>query len=76
MRPSTSQTPESRAKAAAPAGEIDWLALWALSLGFCAVVLAGITFFTIGDKAGASFILAAAAGIIAAALRASPPTRG
>jgi hypothetical protein len=44
---------------------IDWLGLWALSLGFCAIVLAGIAYFIIGDNIGASGILMGAAAIIA-----------
>ena len=55
---------------------IDWLALWALSLGACAIGLAAIAYGTIGDKIGAASILAAAAAIIAVVLAASsPPTR-
>jgi len=49
---------------------IDWLALWGLSLGFCAIVLAGIADFAGHDNVGAAFILAGAAGIIAAILQA------
>ena len=44
---------------------IDWLGLWALSLGFCAIVLAGIADFMGVDKIGAAFILVGAAAIIA-----------
>ncbi len=44
---------------------IDWLGLWALSLGFCAVVLAGIADLMGGDNIGAAFILIGAAAIIA-----------
>lgn len=47
-----------------PIKTIDWLGLWALSLGFCAIVLAGIAYFLGGDNIGASFILIGAAGII------------
>ncbi len=50
---------------------IDWLAIWALSIAFCAIVLAGIVYFTDGDVYGASTILAGAAVIVAVALRAS-----
>ena len=49
---------------------IDWLGLWALSLGFCAAVLAGIAYFLGGDNIGASFILIAAS-IITLIVRAS-----
>lgn len=44
---------------------IDWLGVWALSLGFCAVVLAAIAYFMGSDNIGATFILIGAAGIIA-----------
>ena len=54
----------------------DWLALWALSLGACAICLSAIAYFTIGDKMGAVFILAATAAIIALVLAvSSPPAR-
>lgn len=49
---------------------IDWLGVWALSLGFCAIVLAGIAYFPGGDNIGASFILIGAAGIITLIIRA------
>ena len=48
---------------------IDWLALWASSLGFCAIVLAGIAYFMIDDNIGASGILTGAAAIIAVVVR-------
>ena len=73
MRISTPRSSKSRVKAADPAETIDWLAVWALSLALCAIGLAAIAFFTIGDKMGASFILAAAAGIIGALLHWSAP---
>jgi hypothetical protein len=50
---------------------IGWLGLWALSLGFCAAVLAGIAYFLGGDNIGASFILIGAASIITLIVRAS-----
>jgi hypothetical protein len=53
-----------------PIKAIDWLKLWALSLGFCAVVLAGIAYFLGGDNIGASFILIAAACVITLIVRA------
>jgi len=73
MRAPTQHRPKSRTEALEPARTIDWLAVWALSLGLCAVVLAGIAFFTIGDKNGASLILAAAATIIGLTLHLSTP---
>jgi hypothetical protein len=61
--------PKARAKAIRagkrePIETIDWLGLWALSIGFCAVVLAGIADFMGGDNIGAAFILIGAAGIM------------
>jgi drug/metabolite transporter (DMT)-like permease len=44
---------------------IDWLGLWAISLGLCAVVLAGIADVMGDDNIGAAFILIGAAAIIA-----------
>ena len=60
--------PKVRAKAVAARRQaannsIDWLGLWALSLGFCAIVLAGIAYFMIGDNIGASGILMGAAPV-------------
>jgi hypothetical protein len=50
---------------------IDWLALWAISLGVCAVVLAATTFFVAADKTGSVFILVGVAVLISVILRAS-----
>ena len=50
---------------------IDWLALWAISLGICAVVLAAIAYFSIGDRIGSAFILVGTAALIALILNAS-----
>lgn len=47
---------------------IDWLALWALSIGFCAAFMAGIVVYNDHDTTGAAAILAGAAGIIALVL--------
>jgi hypothetical protein len=47
---------------------IDWLAIWALSIAFSALLIAGLTYFTDGDASGAAAILAGAAFIIAVAL--------
>jgi hypothetical protein len=49
---------------------IDWLGLWGVSLGVCAIVLAGIADFVGHDNVGAAFILVGTAGIIALILRA------
>ena len=50
---------------------IDWLTVWALSMGFAALVLAAIAYFSIGDNNGAAFILGAGAAIVGLALYAS-----
>lgn len=44
---------------------IDWLGLWAISLGLCAVVLAVIADVMGDDNIGAAFILIGAAAVIA-----------
>ncbi|HEX3952273.1 MAG TPA: hypothetical protein VHW90_01785 [Stellaceae bacterium] len=62
-----------KTKAVQAGQPFDWLALWALSLAFASMVLAAIAYFTIGDKLGASSILAGAALIIGLALEASRP---
>lgn len=51
--------------------QIDWLALWAISLGVCAVVMAATAFVTAADKTGAVFILVGAAALIALVLKAN-----
>ena len=61
------------AKAVDRQAPIDWLALWALSLGACAIGLAAIAYGTIGDNVGAASILAATAAIIAVVLAVSKP---
>jgi len=53
---------------------IDWLTLWAISLGICAIVLAGLAFYGGGDSTGAAIILLGAASIIALVLRATSPS--
>ncbi len=50
---------------------VDWLGLWAISLGIAAIVLAWVAYHTIGDTIGASFILAGAAALVALILTAS-----
>ena len=69
----TPRKPQAKARAVDPSEHIDWLALWAISLGLCAIVLAAIAYFTVGDKLGASTIMASVAGIIGAVLHASEP---
>jgi hypothetical protein len=67
---------KSRAKAISSRQtvEIDWLALWAISLGVCAVVMAATAFFAAADKNDTVFILVGAAALIALVLKAN--TRG
>ena len=50
---------------------IDWLALWAISLGVCAVVLAATALYAAGDNIGATFILIGTAAIISVILKAN-----
>lgn len=50
---------------------IDWLAIWALSLAFSAILMAGLVYFSASDADGAAAILAGTAVIIATALYAS-----
>jgi hypothetical protein len=68
----TPRKPQAKARAADPTEHIDWLALWAISLGICAVILAAIAYFTVGDKLGAATIMASVAGLIGAVLHLSP----
>ena len=72
----TPQKPQAKARAIDPTGQIDWMALWAVSLGICAVMVAATAYFTIGDKLGAATILASVAGIIGAVLRLSEAPGG
>ncbi len=75
--------PKARADAIRPRKHetietIDWLGLWGLSLGVCAVILAGIADLVGHDNVGAAFILVGTAAIIAAILHAGtePVDRG
>ena len=72
----TPQKPQAKARAVDPTGQIDWVALWAVSLGICAVALAATAYFTIGDKFGAATILASVAGVIGAVLHFSEAPGG
>ena len=62
---------KTKAKAANPA--FDGLGAWSLSMGFSAVAMAAIAYFTAGDKTGAAFVLVGAALVVALVLRASVP---
>jgi hypothetical protein len=44
---------------------IDWISIWAFSLGVCAILLAGLADLVAHDNIGAAFILIGAASIIA-----------
>jgi hypothetical protein len=61
--------PRERRRELHPVESIDWLALWALSLGFSAVVHAALAFYGGHDSTGASMILFGTATIIALVLR-------
>ena len=50
---------------------IDWLALWAISLGVCAVVLAATALYAAADNIGATFILIGTASLISLIVKAS-----
>jgi hypothetical protein len=65
--------PQAKARAVEASDQFDWLALWAISLGVCAMILAAIAYFTVGDKLGASTIMASVAGIIGLVLHVSHP---
>lgn len=47
---------------------VDWLALWALSLAFSAMFIAATVYFGEGDATGAAAVLAGTACIIGIAL--------
>jgi len=60
--------PESPRNKGFAAPATDWLALWALSIGFAAAFMAAVVYFTAGDQVGAALVLFGAAAIIAVAL--------
>jgi hypothetical protein len=62
---------KAKAKAATPV--FDALGIWSLSMGFSAVAMAAIVYFTAGDKTGAAFVLVGAALVVALMLRACVP---
>ena len=59
------QTAMGRARKRETVPAIDWLGLWAISLGRCGVILAVIADVMGDDNIGAAFILIGAAAIIA-----------
>ncbi len=68
MLPPKARAEVVRARKDETFAKFDWLGVWALSLGFCAINLAGITYFFAGDNVGASLILVGVATIIAVVL--------
>ncbi len=58
---------------------VDWLALWAVSIGIAAAFMAAVVYFTAGDQVGAALVLFGAAAIISVALFSSgsrqPPAK-
>ena len=63
--------PRAKAVPLREADKIDWLALWTISLGVCAVWLAGTAFFVAADNIGATFILVGTAALMSIILKAS-----
>ena len=61
--------PRAKAIPSQQAAQIDWLAVWAISLGVCAIVMAATAFFAAADKIGTVFILIGAAALIALVLK-------
>jgi hypothetical protein len=66
--PQAGETRPRRPRKTSAVEAIDWLALWALSIGFNAIVLAALVFYGGHDSTGASMILSGAAVIIALVL--------
>lgn len=62
---------DTRTKAIEQRERLNHLDLWALSIGFAAVLWAVVPYLTVGDSAGAAFVIVAAAAIIALMLRAN-----
>ena len=68
MLPPKARAEVVRARKDETFAKLDWLGVWEVSLGFCAINLAGITYFLAGDNVGASLILVGVATIIAVVL--------
>lgn len=47
---------------------LNWLGVWAISMGFAAIALAAVAYSTVGDNIGASYILMGAAALVAIVL--------
>ena len=63
----------SEAKTIERIDSIDWLTLWAMSVGVSAIIMASVVDFVAEDRLGAALILIGAAAIMAVALRAAKP---
>lgn len=59
----------ARAHAVESSRLLNWLGVWAVSMGFAAIVLAAVAYGTVGDNIGASYILMGAAALVAIVLR-------
>jgi hypothetical protein len=62
---------DTRIKAIGQRAQPGHLGLWALSIGFAALLVAAVPYWTVGDNTGAAFVITAVAAIIAIMLRAS-----
>ncbi len=58
-----------KAKALTRIETLDWLTVWSISVGVCAMILAATVYFAAGDHAGATVILMGGAVVMAFALR-------
>ena len=57
--------PKVKPEQAAPSARtIDWLSVWALSIGLAAVLVAAIVYFIGNDSLDASFVLFGAAALV------------
>lgn len=68
--PTKARAQMARAREREPVQTVDWLGIWALSVGVCAVALAAVAYFMGGDNIGAALVLVSAVGLIGLFLRA------
>ncbi len=68
--PTKARAQMARARERKPIQAVDWLGVWALSVGVCAVALAAVVYFMGGDNIGAALVLVSAVGLVALFLRA------
>jgi hypothetical protein len=52
---------------------LDWLTVWSISVGVCAMFLAGMVYLAEADHVGAAFILISGAIVMAIASVGAPP---